>query len=191
MGPGSPGSRLPLTNWCVVLESFSYSRPLPFNPAPPPWGTTRPVGLPHQPDKTFSPTCARIFQLIAYRPLPALASSHPISCRPNSPGLVVFVLTDDGRPYSQPKPVVSRYMHWLKSNLAGHKVGISSRRTRSAATEPKHSSSTGPLRLIPGLPPPKRNLRLTNPREDPRPRTRNGPLLGSGRARATQSETDS
>lgn len=35
-----PGSRFPLTNWCVVLESFSYSRRFPFNPAPPPWGHT-------------------------------------------------------------------------------------------------------------------------------------------------------
>lgn len=186
-----PGPRLPLTNWCVVLESFSYSRPLPFNPAPPPWGPHGQSDFLISQTRRFSPTCARIFQLIAYQPLPALASSHPIWCRPNSPGLVVFVLTDDGRSYSQPKPVVSRYMHWLKSNLAGHKVGISSRRTRAGATEPKQSSSTGPLRLIPGLPPPTRNLRLTNPREDPRPRTRNGPLLGSGRARATQSETDS
>lgn len=101
-GPAmGPGSRLPLTNCCVVLESFSYSRPLPFNPAPPPWGHTasrtpssaRQDVLSHPiPDSpsyclsTCLPAC-----------LPALFSSRLLSCRPNSPGLVLVWSCPDWR----------------------------------------------------------------------------------------------
>lgn len=85
--------RLPLTNRCVVLESFSYSRSI--SPLIPPL-----LLWPGHTQTPLSATCSHRSSFLqppfAYRSV-CSALSHPIPCRPNplSGLVVVFGLTAD------------------------------------------------------------------------------------------------